>query len=247
MLRNSAKVAAGLVATFVLVLAGEVVYTLRRDFPLNDPEQPVAGEFGKPGAPELKFVVIGDSSSVGVGTTPEKSYPWLLSSWLGEQFHVTLNVVGFGGATTADVERTQVDAALALEPDLVLVEIGANDTTHLTPIPLVRRNISGALRRLAAGDAEVVVIGPPHMGTSPAFVEPLRSLTGLRGTMVKKAIEEEAEKLDLPFVDLAAGTRRAFENEPEEHYSSDWFHPGAAGYKLWAEVMYPAVLQAARR
>lgn len=240
------------VKSFGLVLAGavvlliaEVVYTLKRDFPLTDPEQPVAGEFGDPTEEKLKFVVLGDSTTVGVGTTAENSFPWLLARWLAANFHVTLEVVGFGGATTADL-GSQVDKALHLDPDLILIEIGANDTTHLTPIIRVRKNIAGALDRLSKSDANVVVAGPPHMGTSPIFLEPLRTLTGLRGDMVRRAIEDEANKRGLPYVDLAAGTREAFETEPDKYYSSDWFHPGAGGYKLWAEVMYPTVLKAAQ-
>ncbi|MEX2587536.1 MAG: SGNH/GDSL hydrolase family protein [Actinomycetota bacterium] len=245
MLRKVAKSAGYVLAGTVVFLGAQVVYTLKRDFPLTDPQQPVAGEFGDPADDKLKFVVIGDSTTVGVGTTPENSFPWLLARWLAGNFHVTLEVVGFSGATTADVARTQVDEALELDPDLIVVEIGANDTTHLTPIFRVRRNMAEALDRLSESDADLVVVGPPHMGTSPIFLEPLRTLTGWRGDMVRRAIEAEAKERDLPFVDLAAGTRRAFETEPEKHYSSDWFHPGAAGYKLWAEVMYPTVLKAA--
>ncbi|MBW3591552.1 MAG: SGNH/GDSL hydrolase family protein [Actinobacteria bacterium] len=229
----------------VVLLVAEFVYTLKRDFPLTDPEQPVAGEFGDSADEKLKFVVLGDSTTVGVGTTAENSFPWLLARWLARSFRVTLEVVGFGGATTADL-GPQVDKALQLDPDLILVEIGANDTTHLTPIFKVRKNMAETLDRLSKSDADVVVVGPPHMGTSPIFLEPLRTLTGLRGDMVRRAIEDEANKRGLAYVDLAAGTREAFETEPDKYYSSDWFHPGAAGYKLWAEVMYPTVLKAAQ-
>lgn len=229
----------------VVVLVAEVVYTLKRDYPLTDPEKPVAGEFGDPANEELKFVVLGDSTTVGVGTTADNSFPWLLARWLAGSFRVTLEVVGVSGATTADL-GAQVDKALQLDPDLILVEIGANDTTHLTPIFRVRKNMAETLDRLSKSDADVVVAGPPHMGTSPIFLEPLRTLTGLRGDMVRRAIEDEANKRGLPYVDLAAATREAFETEPDKYYSSDWFHPGAAGYKLWAEVMYPTVLKAAQ-
>lgn len=240
-LRKALKVAGITVLGIVLLLGGEAVYALTRDYPLNDPEQPVRGEFGDPSFPRLKLVVLGDSTSVGVGTTPESSYPWLLATWLSDRYHVILEVVGVGGATTTDLAGMQVDKALALEPDLVLVEIGANDTTHLVPLRRVEANISEALDRLQAGGAGVVVAGPPNMGTSPVMPEPLRTLSGWRGDAVGRRIEEEVRERDIPYIDLAGGTRDEFKNHPEKYYSSDWFHPGAAGYRLWAEVMYPAL------
>ena len=229
----------------VLFLGAEIIYTVRRDYPLRDPEHPIRGEFGSPSLPELRFVVLGDSTTTGVGTTPDKSFPWLLATWLGQKYHVKLEVVGVGGATTSDVAKLQVDRALALKPNLILLEVGANDTTHAVPLRMVRSNIAQVLDRLKAGGSKLVVAGPPHMGTSPAFLEPLRTISGWRGVAVGRRIEEEARKRGIPYIDLAEGTREQFETDPEKYYSIDWFHPGEGGYRLWAEVMYPTVLQVA--
>lgn len=230
----------------VVLLGGEVAYTLSRDFPLVDPPQAIHGKFGDPSLPPLKFVVLGDSTSVGVGTSPENSFPWLLATRLGEKFFVTLDVVGVGGATTKDLPG-QVDKALALQPDLILVEIGANDTTHIVPLRKVEKSIKEALDELQASGVKLVVAGPPHMGTSPAFPQPLRMVSGWRGAAVGRRIEEAANERKIPYIDLAGGTEDQFRNDPEAYYSVDWFHPGAGGYKLWAEVMYPTVLAEAER
>lgn len=239
------KIAGGLLAGAVLLLIGQAVYAFTRDYPLTDPEQPVRGEFGDPQNPVLRLVVLGDSTSVGVGTSPQNSYPWWLATWLGESYHVVLEVVGVGGARTSDVADRQVAQALALRPDLILVSIGANDTTHVTPLRRVRSKIADALDRLQESGAGLVVIGPPHMGTSPVMPRPLRDLSGWRGGAVGRVIEQEARSRDIRFVDLATPTRGPFLTEPDKHYSSDWFHPGPEGYRLWAEVMFPAVLEEA--
>lgn len=246
-LRKTLKLAGFTVLGFVLLLVGEGIYAYTRDYPLNDPEQPIKGEFGDPSLPRLRFVVLGDSTSVGVGTTPENSYPWLLAKALSDKFHVELEVVGKGGAVTADVADNQVDKALALDPDLVLVEIGANDTTHVTPLSRVQSKIAEALDRLEESGAAVVVAGPPNMGTSPTMPQPLRTISGWRGNAVGRRIEQEARKRDIPYIDLAGGTRDEFRDDPEKYYSVDWFHPGAGGYKLWAEVMLPTVRAEAER
>ena len=246
-LRKTLKITGFTILGIVLLLAGEGIYAYTRDYPLNDPEQPVSGKFGDPSLPRLKFVVLGDSTSVGVGTTPENSYPWLLATWLSDRFHVELDVVGVGGAVTADLKNIQVEKALALDPDLILVEIGANDTTHGTPLRKVEADIEEALDRLLKSGAELVVAGPPNMGTSPVMPQPLRMVSGWRGDAVGRRIEEAARERDLPYIDLAGGTRDEFRDNPVKYYSEDWFHPGAGGYKLWAEVMYPTVRAAAER
>jgi lysophospholipase L1-like esterase len=246
-LRRTLKLAGITVLGFLLLLVGEGVYAYTRDYPLHDPEQPIRGKFGDPALPRLRFVVLGDSTSVGVGTTPEHSYPWLLATELGHKFHVELGVVGVGGAVTADVADKQVDKALALDPDLILVEVGANDTTHGTPLRKVQSKMAEALERLQNTGAGLVVAGPPNMGTSPTMPQPLRAISGLRGEAVGRRIELEARKRHLPFIDLAAGTRDEFRDNPVKYYSEDWFHPGTGGYTLWAEVMLPAVRAEAER
>ncbi len=91
----------------------------------------------------------------------------------------------------------------------------------------------------------LVVAGPPNMGTTRAFAEPLRSLSGWSGQRVQRTIESVVLPADIPYIDLAAGTGDLFDRDPEKYYSRDMFHPGPEGYALWAEVMYPAVSKAA--
>ena len=243
--RAALTVGALIIGGFAVLLAAEVLLIFRRDFPLKDPDGPIRGEFGDPSLPELRFVVLGDSTSVGVGTTPEKSFPWLLATRLGERFHVILEVVGFGGATVGDLLDNQVPRALALKPDLLLVEVGANDTTHVTPPWVVRSKFSEALDRLRETDVPLVVSGPPDMGAITFMAQPLRALAGLQSDTVTRIIESEVRKRALPYVNLQEGVRRAKLPPGFEYYSSDEFHPGEGGYGLWAEIMYPAVLEAA--
>lgn len=240
------QITAGAVALLIAVIAVEVVFTLRRDFLRADPDLPIRGKFGDPSLPRLRFAVLGDSTSVGLGTVPEASFPWRLASRLGERFHVDLVVLGSSGAKTADVAADQVPRAIDLEPDLVLIEIGANDATHVTPMREVRAQMRQAIRALSAAKIDVVVAGPPAMGTSRAFPQPLRALSGLNGRRVRRTIESEARRQGVSYIELASKTRDAFKNDPARLYSPDGFHPGAAGYELWADVMYPGILQAAK-
>lgn len=220
---------------------------MRRDFIRADPELPIRGQFGDPSLPRLRFVVLGDSTSVGLGTVPQASFPWRLATRLGERFNVELVVLGASGAKTSDVAVRQVPGAVALDPDLVLIEIGANDATHVTPITKVRAAARRAIDDLRGAGINVVVAGPPAMGTSKAFPQPLRFLSGLNGRRVQRAIREVAAAAGVPYIELASKTGPAFAEDPARYYSPDGFHPGARGYELWADVMYPGVLRAAMK
>ncbi len=239
------KLGALIIGGFALLIAAEVLLIFRRDFPLTDPDGPVRGEFGDKSLPRLRFVVLGDSTSVGVGTTPDKSFPWLLATRLSERFHVILEVVGAGGATVRHLADEQVPKAVEFQPDLILVEVGANDTTHVTPPWTVRSKISESLDRLMATGVPLVVAGPPDMGAIPFMLQPLKALAGLQSDTVAGIIESEAKKRGLPYVNLQEGIRRQELPPGFRYYSSDEFHPGEGGYGLWAKVMYPAVLDAA--
>lgn len=218
---------------------------MRREFFREGPKQQIRGEFGDPDSPELRFVVMGDSTSVGVGTDPENSFPWLLAEKLGASFRVKLFVVGRSSARAADVAQVQLPQAISLEPDLLMMEIGANDATHLTSINKVTESIERVVEVTSKLEIVLVVAGPPNMGTTRAFAEPLRSLSGWSGQRVQRAIEAVVLPKAIPYIDLAAGTGDLFDRDPEKYYSKDMFHPGPDGYALWAEVMYTVVSKAA--
>ena len=239
------KASGALVAAGVLVLGGEIGLAMRREFFREGPKDQIRGEFGDSDSPELRFVVMGDSTSVGVGAHPDQSFPWILAEKLGANFRVNLFVVGRSSARAADVAQVQLPQAISLEPDLLLMEIGANDATHLTSINKVTESIERVVAVASKTNTLLVVAGPPNMGTTRAFMEPLRSLSGLSGRRVQRAIESVVMPKGITYIDLAAGTGDLFDRDPQRFYSKDMFHPGPAGYALWAEVMYPAVSKAA--
>lgn len=245
MRRKVVRISALAAAVSLAVMTAEVVFVLRREYIKDGPELPISGNFGDPSLPTLRFAVLGDSTSVGLGTVPEASFPWRLASKLGKHFNVDLVVLGAPGAQTADVAGSQVHRAIEFNPDLVLIEIGANDATHVTPVKKVSEDATRAIRTLKAAQIRVVVAGPPAMGTSRAFPQPLRALSGLNGRRMMRAFESVARTEGVAYIDLASKTRRAFQENPGRFYSSDGFHPGATGYKLWADAMYPEVRRAA--
>lgn len=231
-----------------LVLGGEIWLALRRDYlPTDDPLE-LDGRFGSPDGPELDFVVLGDSTAAGLGAgDPEHAYATVLAERLAEETgsFVHLHAFGISGARVADVLSDQVPKVARIDPELVFVGIGANDVTHVTPLADVRRDIASVIDELLSTGAKVVVAGAPDM-RALAWLQPLRHLSYLRGRQVTAAIEEVARAKGVPVVELAKETGPYFAEAPETHFSSDEFHPSAAGYRRWADAIFPVLLETLR-
>ncbi|MPZ70340.1 MAG: hypothetical protein GEU71_12560 [Actinobacteria bacterium] len=232
-------------AALALMIGGEILLALRREYLPTEPAFVIEGTFGDTESPPLRFVVLGDSTAAGLGAdTPEDAYPSLLAERLADEgYRVEMTSLGISGARVAELLSEQVPRAVEMDPDLVLVGIGANDVTHLTPLDEVRALMADAIERLKATGATVVVSGVPDMRAA-AFYEPLRSVAGWRGSSVTGAIEDAAASKDVVVVPLAAETYKFFADDPEAHNSSDDFHPSSIGYARWATAIFPYLQRA---
>ncbi|MBW3595177.1 MAG: SGNH/GDSL hydrolase family protein [Actinobacteria bacterium] len=248
MLLKLAKTFAVLVGLFAAILGVEVYLAYSREYLPTSPVLELGGTFGPPDGKPLRFTVLGDSTAAGLGAgDPQHAYASVLSERLGDRgWRVDLTALGVSGARVRDVLEEQVPLAVETEPDLVFIGIGANDTTHLTPLGDVERYMAEALDLLEDTGAVIVVAGPPDM-RADAWLEPLRSIVGWRGRQVADRIEEVAEERDIPVVPLAEQTGPFFAAHPEEAYASDLFHPGPGGYRAWADAIFPVLIDALER
>lgn len=189
----------------------------------------------------LRMVVMGDSTSTGVGTRRVgQTYAAALARRLARRGPVELLVTGRAGAEAADVVAEQLPLALAARPDLVLVLVGANDVTHLTPTVVYRRNIRTILDALAG--TPTVIAGVPELGIVPAISKPLRDLASWRGHRFTAVIRSCARgRSRVRFVNLGRLTGPVFGADPAKAFSSDQFHPSPDGYAFWVAALAPAV------
>jgi lysophospholipase L1-like esterase len=75
-------------------------------------------------------------------------------------------------------------------------------------------------------------------------MQPLRAVAAWQGRRVGAAERAAATQAGAVTVDLAALTGAAFRND-QGLLASDGYHPSAAGYALWAQVLAPKVATAA--
>ena len=236
---------AGLGVVAVAVLGVEFRIARGRHYIDAASAPPVKGVFGS-GAP-LRLVVAGDSIAAGLGasssaTTVGGAVAAGLAERTGRQ--VVLESVATSGARAGDMPG-QAARALALRPDLVLMLVGGNDTTHLTRLGTVRDQLGEAVLSLRAAGVEVVVGTCPDMG-SRALGQPLRLVSAWRGRQVATAEDEAVAQAGGVPVPLGKLVGRAFREDPATS-SSDRFHPSDKGYALWAGALLPAVVAAASR
>lgn len=230
-----------------LVLAAEVLWVVTRDYLAATSAPPTNADIGGDAteAPPLRLVVLGDSTAAGVGATQTRTS---VGGRAAAALHratgrpVQLRSVAKSGARAADLPG-QVEAAIELQPDIALVLIGANDTTHLTPLDDVAADLGAAVRRLEASGAEVVVGTAPDMGAR-VFPQPLRELAAWRGRAVARAEGRAVRRAGGTAVDLGKLVGPAFRADPRT-LSKDKFHPSDRGYRLWAEALEPALVAAA--
>jgi len=234
-------VAVGVVVVFVavigieIVVAGNGVHVDEYDPHLSDG---LVGAAAGDARTPLKIVWLGDSTAAGVGSSgPQRAVSHQVAERLGRP--VELDVLAVSGARVQDVLDAQV-AKVPADADLVVMSVGANDTTHLTSSGDFEQRYRAVLAGLPAG-VPVVLIGVPDVGSTTRLAQPLRAVAGGRADQLGAIVRDIARERDAAYVNLAANTGPAFRADPDRYFAADHYHPNDAGYGLWADVVTPVV------
>ena len=226
------------------VLVAQVMIARRRRYLFDAAPGEIDEQFGD-GDKRVHLVVLGDSTSVGVGAgSRAASYPVLLARMLGRHLSVRLDVLGRSGVRMADVAAELAPRAASMRPDIVLIGVGVNDAIHLTPLPRFRDALREALDILEdAGTTTVVALGPRL--DAPALPRPLRDLVAARCRAINRSLRRTAEAAGVAVVDVGASVGDAFARDPSRYFCEDFFHPGPEGYALWARAIEEPMLRIA--
>src|SRR4051794_8997997 len=112
----------------------------------------------------MRLAVLGDSIAHGVGADDPSHTPAerLRSALAADGIVAEPRVFAVPGARSAGLGR-QLRQALAWQPNLAVVVIGANDLTHLVPPDQAADHLRRTVRDLRGGGAEVVVAPAPDL------------------------------------------------------------------------------------
>jgi len=106
-----------------------------------------------------EILAFGDSLTAGLGLPPEESFPARLEARLraeGTLVHIINAGVTFD-TTAAGLAR--LDWSLADKPDIVILELGANDTLRGIEPKIVRANLDAMITKIQASGAKVLLMG----------------------------------------------------------------------------------------
>ena len=150
------------------ILVGQTWHAGHRpDLPSLSNQDPSA-VLGSPTSPPLKVVLLGDSSVTAPGVEPlDDCWARRVGHRLASTHHVNLVSIAVGGSRGADVLRYQVASALAEEPDIALVCVGANDALRAVSVQDFERDLKEVLSRLSERIPAVGVSGLGDLGPLP--------------------------------------------------------------------------------
>jgi acyl-CoA thioesterase-1 len=172
-----------------------------------------------------KVVAFGDSLTSGHGLSPDQAYPAVLDRMLGAA-NLPFVVVNHGvSGDTSGGALSRLEAALAEQPDIMIVALGANDGLRGVPVAQVRRNLETIIESARARDIRVLLCG---MDALP--------LHGWEYTLAfHRIFPELAAKYDVPLVPfLLTGVIGN-----QEMLLPDFVHPNAAGAAQMARTIWP--------
>ncbi len=198
--------------------------------------------FGSAGA-ELKYAVMGDSTSIGQGAKYEQSYAYASAQHLAKNHQVKLLNVGVSGAVAKDLLGSQLDKVESYRPDVVLLAVGANDSRRFTSSSSIENSLQAIVDGLKKANPDVLIVttGCPAMSPIPRFPPfGASQLAGFRERQINRVYAKIIAKNQLTLAPIALETGPAFAEDPSL-FAADKFHPNARGYALWTPVINNAL------
>ena len=177
-----------------------------------------------------RVLFLGTSLTAGLGLAEEEAYPAVVANLLDQQgLPIEAINAGVSGDTSAGgLER--LDWLLRRPPDVIVVELGANDGLRGLPVEMTEANLLEVIARARAVDARVIVAGlkmPPNYGADYAR----------RFEDVFPLVARQTGSPLIPF--LLEGVAA----DPELNLP-DGIHPNAAGHERIARTVLPFLVQA---
>jgi lysophospholipase L1-like esterase len=197
------------------------------------PREGVAG--GSIDKPPLRVLFFGDSSAAGVGVDHQnQALAVQTAAFLAERVGTAVEwqLVAKSGINTQ--EALKLLTASELKPaDLLVTAFGVNDVTSQRSARQFIRDYQTIVEQIMrrAGVRAAVISGLPPMHAMPSLPQPLRWYLGQCARRLDTALQRwiSTDK-SLTYVSLQwdAGTN---------DLALDGYHPGAAQYRQWAEVV----------
>ena len=213
---------------FLPVLYVQGLFVRWNTVKLHEPAGPREGVIGD--GPDLRVLILGDSSAAGVGTQDQsQALSGQMAAILKHHVRLDWQLVARSGDTTP-MALDHVKEAAPRPVDLVVVGLGVNDILHGTHQAAWLRQTQDLIDHLTGpyGATHVYLSGIPPVIQFPRLPQPLRWVLGHRAAQFDRALRVYVK--DMPHVSMIAA------DMPMEGdvMSEDGFHPGPIVFTAWA-------------
>lgn len=191
-----------------------------------------------------KYVAIGASDAVGVGTSQPSKDGWVPKFAALAGAEQTLNL-GRSGSTLANAMREQLPKALEQKPNLITIWLAVNDFNQQIFNPAILSNYRSDLNQMLSqlrtkleSNTRILVGNIPDLAQVSiysAFGIP-KPLLSAQVNQWNDVISDVVTKNQCELVDLYAHWKELAQHP--EYISFDGFHPSAHGYTRLADIFY---------
>lgn len=191
---------------------------------------------------EIRYLSLGDSFTIGTGSTPEEAFPArLVARWTG-RCAVTLRNPAVNGFSTQELLDVELPVVQGFAPTFVTLAVGANDIVRGRSLDAYRAQVQRIFEELARAGvpaSRVVALPQPDWSLSPTGRH-FGPQTVIHDQIVafNAALREVSTGLGARYIDLfplmEAQGRAAM-------FAPDGLHPSAAAHDGWAESLTDAL------
>ncbi len=185
--------------------------------------------------PSVRYLALGDSFTIGTGSSPAQSFPSRLVARWDARCAVTHRNLAVNGYTTQDVLDEELPEVRPFAPTFVTLAVGANDLVRGRSVAEYRAQLGRLFDALAAAGvpaSRVVTLPQPAWDRSPAaanFGDPAvtaRSIAAFNDALREVSADRGARYVDLTTL-LRAQAERGL-------IAPDGLHPSAEAHDAWA-------------
>lgn len=175
------------------------------------------------------IVALGDSLTAGYGVDLSESYPAVLEKMLRKNgYKYKVINAGVSGETSSGT-LSRVEWIMTQNPDIVIVETGANDGFRGVPVTLVKKNLIEIVTILQKKNVRVLLAGMKMVwNLGPDYV--------LQFNEIYPQLAEEKDIELMPFFLEDVAIRDNLNLE-------DGIHPNSEGYEIIVDNLYPHVVK----
>jgi acyl-CoA thioesterase I len=180
------------------------------------------------------ILVFGDSLSAAYGLPQERGWAKLLEKRLHDEgYNYRVANASVSGETTSGGASRLENALQTHRPDIVVIELGANDGLRGQSLDIMRRNLERMIDASRRAKAQVLLVGmrlPPNYGTA------------------------YTEKFQQTYVDVARTKKTAFVPfllegfaDNGSYFQADRFHPTSEAQSMMLDTVWKGLKALLRR